>query len=211
MRVGYVILTCEPYLRTRAVWQRESWLKQVAPENYYYISCRAHPDDPNVVGWGTADGYDACPSKYIAFFKNMPMEEFDWIVFPDDDTFLFPKRLEAFLAGFDSTRQHYVGAFISEHDGFMSGGAGFALSAPLYKAIREYFIQTPNIPTCDHGDVSMGMWIRNCAPGAGRVHSPLFCGIPYGNNTPEPDVAFSYHYVTERLFKEYATKYLWTP
>ena len=205
MRIAYIILSCAPYLKTRAVWQRNTWQKFVDPHDVYYIVGRTDISGEQVYGYPVGDGYECCPHKYIAFFKDQELPQYDWLFFIDDDTFIFPKRLITYLEGFDSTMLYYIGRELDWPELFMSGGAGFALSRPAYKALHDYICDTPQdkIPIHGNGDVSMGIWMKN-VQSVNRVNCMNLNACIDGHHTSSPpEVALTYHYVTEELFAEY--------
>jgi hypothetical protein len=166
MKICYIILTCKKFLETRAKWQRETCLSTVSLADCYFLSCE--PGENSVYGWGTIDTYEGCPLKYIEFFKNMDLE-YDFYVFMDDDTFVFPDRLYSGLEKIDKTQSLYIGCVLGHLSNleFMSGGAGFILTNKAYKLVKQY-IRTNDMTEVQkhrvemlHGDVSMGQWIHN--------------------------------------------------
>jgi hypothetical protein len=168
-KIAYIILTCEKYEKTRVNYQKETFLKNV---NYYYISRKM--DEPNhIYGFDTDDSYDGCPNKYLHFIRNMNLD-YDWYIFIDDDSYVFPDKLIQFLTHFDSEQCYYMGVDFSQTHilTHYSGGAGFLLSKPAYTLLKTYLQNEKNIqdykkeyailyPGCSlaHGDVFMAMWI----------------------------------------------------
>ena len=106
MSICYIILTCEKYLPTRVNYLLETSLKTVNPRDIYFLSCRSI--EPNVYGWNTPDDYEGCPLKYVRFFQNMTLN-YDWYYFMDDDTFVFPKRLNKFVLNYEKDSPLYIG------------------------------------------------------------------------------------------------------
>jgi hypothetical protein len=87
----------------------------------------------------------------------------------------------------------------------MSGGAGFCLTKVAYKKIRDYLLNTDRkeISFERNGDVTMGVWIK-LIPNIQLINSNKFNGSPHTHHeSTKTDVAFTYHYVTEELFKTY--------
>ena len=58
------------------------------------------------------------------------MEEFDWILKADDDTFIVMENLRYLLSNYDSNDAGYTGYHfrVFLHQGYNSGGAGYAIS-----------------------------------------------------------------------------------
>lgn len=69
-----------------------------------------------------------------------------WYVFGDDDTFFFPENLVKTLSKYDHELWYYIGANSEIYEqnrifgfGMAFGGAGFAISYPLAKALAKVF------------------------------------------------------------------------
>jgi hypothetical protein len=162
MKICYIILTCEPYLSTRVKFLLETSLKNVNPTDIYFLSCKSIK--PNIYGWDTADNYESCPLKYVRFFQNMTID-YDWYYFMDDDTFVFPERLNNFVEQFIKSDSLYIGNRCKNYSFplYMSGGAGFLLTKPLYLKLVDYIRQKSDNELITHiyGDYLMGLWISN--------------------------------------------------
>jgi len=168
-KIAYIILTCEKYMNTRVKYQKETFLKDV---NYYYISYKMDENN-NIYGFDTDDSYDSCPNKYLNFIRTINLV-YDWYIFIDDDTYVFPDKLVEFLTHFDSQQCYYMGVDFSQ-TGILthySGGAGFLLSNPTYTLLKKYLQNEKTIEdykkeyvtlypnnSLIHGDVFMAMWI----------------------------------------------------
>jgi hypothetical protein len=144
-------------------WQQETFLQGI---QHYFISGVPHEED-RILGWNTGDGYEDCPRKYVEFFKNIRLD-YDWYLFIDDDTFLFPDRLKQFIKNFDHTEKVCIGHKCDcTHLDYIDGGAGILMSRVLYESLQEYVKETPYEKLLGihrdskYGDVSLGLWIRN--------------------------------------------------
>jgi hypothetical protein len=168
MRICYIIITCEAYLKTRAQYQRNTFLKLVDPKDVFFLSSKMDFQN-RVYGWDTTDDYASCPIKYLEFFTNMDLD-YDFYLFIDDDTFVFPKRLTNTLLKYDSKESLYIGNSMQQTEMmkiYMSGGAGFLLTKPAYKLVRDFVIKHvrksfygPYIPTLKstwYSDILIGL------------------------------------------------------
>jgi hypothetical protein len=192
MNVFYVILTCDAYRPTRCEWQKDTWLKHV-PRSVF-LGCKERPDQ-NMVGWNTTDDYDSCPIKLMRFLQNYELPEgTDWIVFADDDTFMFPERLNALLFTLNPNRSLYVGSHCNDEWLYMSGGAGFVVSRTLFERLREYTRSQPDkaLHVAKYSDKSFGDWVFKC--GGMHIVDERFHGN-YSETFAESCI--SCHYVTK--------------
>lgn len=160
--VLYTILTCDAYYKTRCQWQKDTWLTQT--ENHVFLGKQDNPEW-NMVGWNTADNYDSCPIKLMNFVRHYKLKpNIEWVVIADDDTFIFPKRLEMFLGELDSTRLFYIGTTCNDGCVFMSGGAGFVVSRALFNKLKEYSLSASDteLHRSKYSDLSFGHWAIAC-------------------------------------------------
>lgn len=195
----YVILTCERYLTTRCQWARDSWLRHI--KSYLFLSARSSGTD--VIGWDTIDTYESCPIKYAELFRHKSIDT-DWIVFVDDDTFVFPDRLEARLASLDASKPYYVGYTLDHEPSglFMSGGAGFAITRTLYAQIQRHVQSHTNEELVVHigSDVCIARWMEN----------PILYDIRAMNpnlNHVDGETCLTVHPCTKELFHTYSQQY----
>uniref|UniRef100_A0A6C0DA14 Fringe-like glycosyltransferase domain-containing protein n=1 Tax=viral metagenome TaxID=1070528 RepID=A0A6C0DA14_9ZZZZ len=218
IKICYIVLTCERYIPTRVKWQKETCFRNTNLNDCYFLSCKM--GDGSIYGWNTADDYPSCIDKYIKFFRNMNLD-YDWYMFIDDDTFVFPNRVEQFLARLDPSIPAYVGnAWSHIHDlRFMSGGAGFFLTKSAYTMVRQFVecdkntaMRSPEAPM--NGDTTMGVWIREINRKNNYAIKLLsdwhYLNIDNSTNIKKIMTAATFHYVNKyELFKLY-DKYLET-
>jgi len=161
--ICYIVLTCEKFIETRVKWQNDTFFKNVDKKDVYFISSVSHTDS-NIYGWNTADNYESCPMKYICFFKNMLLD-YEWYCFIDDDTFIHTNNLNKFLQNYNSSDPLYIGKLCNNYNPpfYMSGGAGFILSKPVYLHLLNYIRCNTIEELCKsiYGDLSIGLWLKN--------------------------------------------------
>lgn len=182
--------------------QRETWLKYTE-QDYLYITDLGDPADPLHLGCNsTQRPKEQAAHKYYDFLRTLPLEPYDWVVFAEDDTFIFPKRLEAYLANIDPTEPTMIGRCMPTMT--WSVGAGLILSRPLVAWLKQYLLTTDliMIPMYDRVDTTLLAWI-NEAPDIKRFSEPLL--NHYDVDSPFSttfDVAISYHMIrTEEQFR----------
>lgn len=188
-------MTCDAYLKTRCQWAKATWLRQA--RDVVYLG--SHMDESqSMVGWDTGDAYDACPLKVLSFCRNFDASAYDWVVIVDDDTFMFPRRLEAYLSTMSPAEPLYVG---TPWDAFgvhyMSGGAGCCLSRELFRRIQTYTRELPTsaLHIALYSDVCLGHWCTRV--NATYVESSRFCGT---YTIEGADTCISRHYAKEDGF-----------
>jgi hypothetical protein len=203
MTIFYIILSCKQYLETRLKWQRDTWLSGI--DSYVVLTGSIGSTDPKIACMNTSDNYHSCPERYYQYIRENDLSAYDWIVFVDDDTFIFPKRFETYLESLDPSKSLFIGRTITWPTKFMSGGAGFTLSRLAYSELRDYLINTPkaNIQFEENGDVSMGVWINKIAKAEYIECVELNGSTHLHSDSSKVDKAFSYHYVNEELFGVY--------
>ena len=173
MKICYIISTCNKYLSTRVKYQMDTFLKNVSKEDIYYLTSQPNLEERQF-GWNCMDDSQNITWKYIHFIYNMNIDYYDWYIFIDDDTFVFPKRLQQLLSTYDSQQCYYIGCELDHiKDKFclyMSGGAGYAISKSLYALIKThlmnigkdnayYYLINLEEQFCD--DLCIGLWIND--------------------------------------------------
>lgn len=199
MSITYVVLTCNKYLETRCKWCIDSWLTKLSSnESYLFLSSK--PDEKNnIVGWNTPDNYESCSRKYLEFFRNIKINS-DWIVFVDDDTFVFPNRMRDMLQSYNSNEKLYIGKLLYGPIPTMSGGAGFCLSQKMFKEIQHYIQHNNIVLDTIYSDVFVGQMVQKLK--GIYVWNLYFNSHPHHEEGNTKD-AITFHYVTEELFKYY--------
>jgi hypothetical protein len=218
IKLCYIILTCKKNLHTKAKWQKETCFRNTDKKDCYFLSCESEGE--NIYGWNTADDYASCIDKYIKFFQNMNLD-YDWYMFIDDDTFVFPKRIEQYLPTLEKSEPIYFGFRWSHIEGlrYMSGGAGFFLTKSTYNMLRGYLSVNENtLLRCKeqpvNGDVTVGVWIREINRKNNYkiklVADSNYLRIGHHENITDIFKCLTFHYVnTEETFYNY-NKYLET-
>jgi hypothetical protein len=169
MKIAYIISTCEKYISTRVEYQKKTFLKYVSDEDIYYLSSKMNETN-RIFGWNVPDDPEHILLKYTEFFKNISLD-YDWYIFIDDDTFVFPNRIEKMINEnrYNPKDNIYVGKILDhiqyEWGLYMSGGAGYIVSRNLYehflKIVREETHEKIFRHWCD--DLCIGLWILEIA------------------------------------------------
>lgn len=208
MKICYIISTCDKYLDTRVKCQMETMLKNVNKEDIYYLTSKPDPNNCQY-GWYTIDDAQNITWKYIHFIYNMDILHYDWYIFIDDDTFVFQSRLQKLLSTYDPKQCYYIGKELDHIKNdfclYMSGGAGYAISKPLYSLIVNYVKRTGINLSFKHwcDDLCIGLWIQELKKEnkINQINNDLFhVGMEADLNT-----AITIHKVTSK--EQYAYYY----
>jgi hypothetical protein len=168
MKICYIISTCDKYLDSRVKYQMETMFKNVNREDIYYLTSQPNHSERQF-GWYTMDDTRNITWKYIYFIYSMNIPHYDWYIFIDDDTFVFNSRLQNLLSNYNSNECYYIGKELDHiKDQFclyMSGGAGYAISKPLYSLIVQYLKKNAINLSFKHwcDDLCIGLWIQEIA------------------------------------------------
>ena len=203
MRICYLIGSCQQNIDTQMKWQRDTWL-QYNSHDYFYITDAGDPVDPTHLGYTVEQRPKeyAC-HKYYEFLRTLPLEPYDWIVLIEDDTFIFPKRLEDYLATLNPSEPTMIGRCLPTMA--WSVGAGLVFSRPVITMLKEYLTNTDliMIPMYDRSDTTITAWVNELPDVINRISLPLLnhydIDSPFSSTF---DVAISYHTLrTEEQFK----------
>lgn len=159
VRVLCWIMTGPNNLESRTKHIRETWGKRC--NKVLYMSS-VKTDFPTVE-LNVSEGRDNLYWKTIRAFQYIHqhhLDEADWFLKADDDTFVVVENLRYVLSKYDPEKPWYVGRrftpFISQ--GYMSGGAGYVLSK---EALRR-FIKGFDTGQCTHFSTIEDMALGKC-------------------------------------------------
>lgn len=155
MKILYVILTADKFFGKQEL-QKNTWLKFVGEKDeYIYLNSLSKHED----------SYDNVPLKYSYFIRDFHrFNEFDWVFFCDDDTFVFPKKLSHLLSYQDAKKPIMIGR-TGTYQGWTvcSGGAGFAVSNCLILKVKSY-LHNQFYEHFPNSDTTFGRWAKLAVP-----------------------------------------------
>jgi hypothetical protein len=150
--------------------------------------------------------------KFVEFFKNFNIGDFDYIFFCDDDTFINIKNLEnkiVDIGDFDC-----YGRIGEVHNNtqiknngvnyfpiiYPSGGAGFLITKKVFIKLKQYILND-NFPIFINTDVSFGSWFKDI-----DVKVTEGCDLLKAQNPDHPEnnnvnKFITYHYCNDIHFK----------
>ena len=202
MKIAYIISTCDKYLETRVKNQLGTFLKSVKKEDIYYLTSKSNEKERQF-GWNCMDYKTNLSWKYIHFIYNMTMDNYDWVVFIQDDSFVFTNRLEKLLENSNSNENYYIGRQLESTDKhiYMSGSAGFIISKNLYNLIHDY-VKTTGINNSykhEKPDITIGIWIEDISKHNNiKYMNNLYFNMQLHNNDDEIETAITFHKVIEQ-------------
>lgn len=191
----------------RQSWVRETWGRDCDLTFYSDHSDRRR----NVVGVSKAQHYKSNEEKHINFLNQVGIhlaERYKWIFCCDDDTFVFTRNLQGFMAsGLDP--QFVYGKVESVEDApdnpifarvdrtlrYPAGGCGYLVSSEVIKALHPF-------TNFGHGysDVSFGLNLRERGVSMVDRRDLFFAQTPefFGHDEAQQSRAISYHYIKTR-------------
>ncbi|KAM9198598.1 glycoprotein-N-acetylgalactosamine 3-beta-galactosyltransferase 1-like [Dugong dugon] len=153
------VMTGPQNLEERAKHVKATWTQHC--NKVLFMSSEENKDFPTV-GLKTQEGRHHLSWKTIRAFQYVHdhcLEEADWFMKADDDTYVILDNLRWFLANYDPEEPIYFGRrfrpFVKQ--GYMSGGAGYVLS----KEALKRFVAASKMNTCTPGtpfeDLELGI------------------------------------------------------
>lgn len=116
----------------------------------------------NEISMSSSDEYKSNEEKTVNFINHVRTseiyDEYDWLIFIDDDAIYNKKHFEYFLPFLNKEKAY--GLIMSAYSKipnlkYLSGGAGYLLSPSLIKKSKEISIQNTGFE-----DVCMGIWYK---------------------------------------------------
>ncbi|XP_059148647.1 glycoprotein-N-acetylgalactosamine 3-beta-galactosyltransferase 1-like [Physella acuta] len=165
VRVACWIMTSPDTLHNKAIHVKNTWAKRC--NLVLFMSSVADPEFP-AVGLDVPEGRDHLTAKTMKAFKYLydhHMEDADWFLKADDDTYVIVENLRYLLLNEDPTQPIFFGqkfkAYVRE--GYASGGAGYVLSKEALRRYGEIGSKDSKICLKDIGseDVVMGKCMQN--------------------------------------------------
>ncbi|CAG5132785.1 unnamed protein product [Candidula unifasciata] len=172
------VLTHPGNIQTKAIHVNATWGKRC--DVLLFMSSKPAIELPVVV-LNVEEGRDNLWTKTKAAFKYIyknHLDDADWFLKADDDTYIVVDNLHHFLQDHSSTKPVYFGRKFKapEKKPYMSGGAGYVLSkAAIIQAVRRGFKDSNK---CRNGsgsgeDVELGRCLFNIGVEAGDSRDAL--------------------------------------
>ena len=147
VRVLCLIMTMSKDLETRARAVNETWVKR-CDRHFFLLTSKEKRDDfitiddipdnrKNIV-LKIRRAYEIIWEKYI--------NEFDWILKADDDTYVVMENLKYFVSKLDPNKPGHLGYLFKKYlvSGYMSGGGGYVISNAGFRLMVERGLQKDN-------------------------------------------------------------------
>lgn len=208
MRIAYIILSCKNYENTRIVWQRNTSLRDIPESDIYYLSYRMDLSK-RLFSWGAHDAYYGLPFKLIDFFRYLYLDQYDWFVIIDDDTYIYVNRLKELLMQYLPSDTIVIGKLLThlrytEWGDYFSGGAGTVISKASYDILYKHVLYARHDSYLARhwcADICFGTWLHQY-PYITCINSDKFNTDMEGDST----TAISFHHLkTESDWNKYYT------
>jgi chondroitin sulfate synthase len=173
------VMTAQKYLNTRAKAVYETWGRELPGRMAFFSSATSETNLslPLVALPGVDDSYPPQKKSFLMLkymYDNFG-DHFEWFLRADDDVYVRPDKLEAFLRSIDSRRPQFIGQAgrgsqeefgllsLEFDENFCMGGPGVLMSrATLAKVAPHVSYCLRNLYTT-HEDVELGRCVQKFA------------------------------------------------
>lgn len=175
------VITAKNLLETRAKSTYATWGKQVTGQIIFFSRSNfwgKTSDLPVVNLPGTDDAYPPQKKsfKMLKYMYENYLDKYEWFMRADDDVYIKPDKLEAFLRRLNSSIALFIGQpgfgtknefgrlSLKEHESFCMGGPGMVISRETLRRIGPYIEECYKSLTFSfHEDVEIGRCINRFA------------------------------------------------
>uniref|UniRef100_A0A914VYQ9 N-acetylgalactosaminide beta-1,3-galactosyltransferase n=1 Tax=Plectus sambesii TaxID=2011161 RepID=A0A914VYQ9_9BILA len=208
--------------KNRAAVVDETWPKRC--DKYEFFTDDGNTTFPSAdIFYNMTDGHiKLWPKTKVAlqYIYDTYLDDFDWFLKADDDTYIVVENLKLMLARLDSSLPHYLGFRLKPYidDGYNSGGAGYVLSRSALVAFVEKALT--NKSACQDGwaeDLQLAYCLKNVGvlPGDTRDSSGRNTFFPYHPNHHMNGIVpngghskFWYYYPMEKGFDAFSEHFI---
>ncbi len=197
-------MTSPQNLYKKTIHVKATWAKRC--HKVLYISSEEDPDFPTTKV-ESKEGREYLWHKTRHTFHliyNEYLDDADWFLKADDDTYVILENLRYFLAGYNSSQPIYFGRKFKPlvPQGYMSGGAGYVISKAGVKNLIEIAFKDPLL--CKSTETTGGaedVLIGQCLENAGVIAGDSRDGLgrdrfhpfePVDHLIPGPETEFWY-------------------
>lgn len=230
--IMYCIITTKKY-SDRINNIIETWLSNVNPKDYYFFSDEENIEKKILKTTDKSGYYEDLSYKLfngIRYIIENHINEYDWFMICDDDTYVFKNELKILLKDINENIPTSIGylfkdypninhgldvpKYTTKYTEWFAGGPGFLINRELMKLLYDHI--TPNdiekIPGFNRfSDLALSCMIKSV--NGKMIHSDLF-----NQNTPENEAKYninkkevinniSFHYVKGKKLFEDLSKY----
>nr|KAG5708742.1 hypothetical protein BaRGS_031896 [Batillaria attramentaria] len=131
------------YSKVRAV--NDTWVRR-CDKHVFFINTQDNDVSDDVVKLDVPDGYYNLTKKSMAALSYLYQHhgrDYDWFLKGDDDAYVVMENLKFLLSHYDPSEPVYLGHLYKMHhkEGYMSGGASYAISREALRLVNEQGIQ----------------------------------------------------------------------
>ena len=178
VRVLCWVMTSPSNIVTKARHIKVTWGRRC--NKLVFMSSEPEPTLP-AIGLPVIEGRNSLWGKTKEAFRyiyNNHMDDADWFLKADDDTYVIVENLRKMLMDHDADEPAYYGRRFKPyiHQGYMSGGAGYVLSKSAVKRFVEIGLTDTYKCRQDDGgaeDLELGTCMQNIGVAAGDSRDAL--------------------------------------
>lgn len=188
IRILCLVMTFPENHQTKAVHVSATWGRRCT--KLLFVTRQNDSSLPTLV-IDVKDGRKYLPQKTYATFNKVfddYLEEFDWFLKADDDTYVIMENLRYFLSGQDRNAPVYFGHHFAQWvpQGYTSGGAGYVASREAVRRFGKRNNEMCREFETEHEDVEFGRCMENLKVSLGDTTDSLgrtrfHCLNPYSH------------------------------
>ncbi|XP_013080282.2 glycoprotein-N-acetylgalactosamine 3-beta-galactosyltransferase 1-like [Biomphalaria glabrata] len=165
VRIVCWIMTSPTNLQSRAIHVKNTWTKRC--NVVLFMSSVQNASFPTI-GLNVSEGRSHLTAKTMKAFKYLydnHLEDADWFLKADDDTYVIMENLRYLLSEENPKEAIYFGARFKAYvkQGYTSGGGGYVISKEALRRIGSEGFLDKRVCTVDGGpeDVQIGLCLQN--------------------------------------------------
>ncbi|KAK3596038.1 hypothetical protein CHS0354_032561 [Potamilus streckersoni] len=189
VRILCIILTMEKDLHTKTRAVNNTWARR-CNKHFFIMSTiirkpdiitSTYPDERQYLIYKVQSAFEFLHDKYV--------NDFDWILKADDDTYVIIENLRYLLSHYNASKPGYLGYKFDKFvaNGYMSGGGGYVISRQGINQLVENGIRgkkCPIVQTEENPELSEDLLTGECLQNS---HVPILNSRDiYGRDTFHP-------------------------
>lgn len=152
VRVLCLILTTTESLSTRGAVVHATWVRRCNRNFYVLKTDQVSPTFINTPFEETRKNLVHKMKFSLTYIYEHHINEFDWLLKADDDTYIIMENLKLLLRDLDSKKPGYIGFHFNKFvaSGYIGGGGGYAISNSALRYLVEFGFYPEKCPAVEN-------------------------------------------------------------